>query len=379
MGMIEFRYLNEIDQGTVQMYTSQVDTLPATNIQQQILGKPWATESQMVIHSANVNLPFTDTSTGSTKNYPIPSGTYTGSGLASLIQSGLDSVGDYTDHSCTYDEATKKFTVARTACASVFRLLFADATYTDKSVAIMLGYNHDADYTGSVSYLGTDTLGNEHIIQIAFTSTASITAVLVDKHTFKSGALIQFRFANTATDFDGPHNLTSTIIFTATMTWSSGLMMSEFAVKAAKAMQLYSHDRDNSSTQIGRIYAGIAKSMQYKANAQKDITWAKKTEINRTKQFLTESGAAYFDKKDHLEEYVIPIDPLDNYYLSSTVTMINSMLKTVRTDKCLYVTFDTSSNIVTTVYGYLRGNFARDRLRKTPVIELADLVLREQK
>jgi hypothetical protein len=95
---------------------------------------------------------------------------------------------------------------------------------------------------------------------------------------------------------------------------------------------------------------------------------------------LSEAGVAFFDKRDPVNEWSIPVEPLSEYYNSATKSGYETMLENVRDDKSFYVTFRSSDLNGSTVYGYLVGDVTFDRQKNsTPVWLLRDLRLREQK
>jgi len=377
MSLIHFKYLNQIDKGTVFRYSSQLSGLPATNIQNTIKAKVWRTESDFVVSTYNREFVFQNTATGSVLQFSIPSGTYTGSGLASVIQTNLNSVGVYADHHCIYNSATQIFQVYRTSTAGIFQLLFNNSTYRDNTVAILAGFEHGTDYTGSFAYTSTSTKGNEHEIIVSFTSTQSVNTFILDGHNLATGTVIRFRGTReTATIFSGGWNTSTGIGLSSTVAYNSSIISIEFTATSIKHMQVYWHDRSQRYSQIGRIYAGTYFEPQYRYD--NDILFRKKRILRRSNQQLSYSGVTWIDRRNSVYEYVIGIDPLDPYYNNTTKTTFEAMFDYLGKHTPLWISLNTSLNS-NTIYGLLTDDTEYDRLENTPVILAGTITVREQK
>jgi len=375
MSIIHYKYRNQIDEGTVYRYSSQLASLPAANIQNEILSKIWRTDSNFVITAYNDNLPFRDTSTGTVLNYSIPSATYTGILLAAKMQSGLNSVGE-SNHIATYDTATHTFNIGR--ASGTFSLMFGDTTYKDTTVAVITGFGHGTNLTGAANYTSTSsTLGNEHEIIVNLTSTCSISCFIIDNHKFSSTVTIRLRGTNsTATDFNGGWNETSTISLSSTVSYNADRISVEFTEANYKALQLYFYDRDNSYSDIGRLWAGVYFAPTHQAT--NTISFSSKKLDHRSTVFVSQAGASFFDKKDRLLEYTIPTPPLDQYYDAATKTGFETMLDDIGNDKSFYISLDHNVD-TSTVYVYLLGDPNFKRLKNTTIFNLGDLRFRQQK
>jgi len=378
MSLIHYKYLNEVDQGSIVYYSSQLAGLPATNIQNSIKSKVWRTKSDFIMTEYNREFPFLNTATGAVLNYSIPSGTYTGSGLATVIQTGLNSVGSYSDHYAVYNSATQKFRFYRDATSTgVFQLKFNDATYKNNTVAIIAGFEHATDYTGSFSYTSTSTKGNEHELIVSFTSTQSVNTFILDNHNFNTGTVIRLRGTReTSTIFSGGWNDTASIGLSSTITYNSSIISLEFTATSIKHMQLYWYDRSQRYSEIGRIFAGTYFEPEHAVS--NDITYRKKKIDRRTNQKLSYSGVTWIDRRSSIFEYQIGIDPLDPYYNPTTKTNYENMFDYVGTHTPFWISLDTSLNSQT-IYGLLTKDTKYDRVKNTPVIEPGVITFREQK
>lgn len=377
MSAVRWIYRNQVDEGTVFLYSSQLNTLPATNIQQEILAKRWQTDSKFVVHSSNPEVAFRDTATTTVWNYTIPNGTYTGSGLASVVESGLNAGGGAGSGTVVvYDETTRQFQFSRST--GTLALLFAVTPYAGKSSAYLLGFEPFTNYSASLAYTSTATYGTEHELIVAFTSTQSVAITIFDDHEFTDNAIVSFRLARTATVFDGFYNQTADIIFTGTVDIASRIVHVDDTMGQAKAVQCRFADRDGTATILGRFWAGTYGVKQYANTTENWMSYNQRRWDNRTRVFVSEAGASWFDKRDKVQEWVLPIDPLDPYFNSATVALIANILERVETSQAFYIQFD-ATDTESTVYGYLTGDFQWRRLRKSPVEELRDLVFREQK
>jgi len=228
MSIIHFKYHNAVDGGTVSVFSSQLTTLPATNIQNGIKSKIWRTEDDFVVNARNNLLPFHNSKSADALSYAIPSATYTGATLAAKIQSGLNATGDYTDHYCSY--AGSKFTIKRSSTSDGFlRLSFDDPDTKDDTIAVLLGFDHATGYN-SADRIYTSTvavLGNEHEINIDLSATQTVSAFIVDNHNLTETGTMILRGATQSGLFSGPYNLEEGIALSTTVTITSGLISLE--------------------------------------------------------------------------------------------------------------------------------------------------------
>lgn len=377
MSLIHFKYLNQVDQGTVFRYSSQLSGLSATNIQNTVKAKVWRTESDFVVTTYNREFVFQNTATSSVLQFSIPSGTYTGSGLASTIQTNLNSVGIYSDHHCIYNSATQIFQIYRTSTAGVLQLLFNNVSYRDNTVAILAGFEHGTDYTGSFAYTSTSTKGNEHEIIVSFTSTQSVNTFIIDGHNLATGTVIRLRGTReTATIFSGGWNTSTGIGLSSTVAYNSSIVSIEFTATSIKHMQVYWYDRSQRYSQIGRIYAGTYFEPQFRYD--NDVLFRRKRIIRRSNQQLSYSGVTWIDRRSSVYEYEIGIDPLDPYYNLTTKTTFEAMFDYLGIHTPLWISLNTSLNS-NTIYGLLTDDTEYDRLENTPVILAGTITVREQK
>jgi len=91
MSVLKYFYKNNFDTATLTP-SSEVTQMPAENVQVDILSTVWKTkDSFTIIENYNDTFGFKATSTGSVNVVSITSGTYTGGGLASQIQTQIRS------------------------------------------------------------------------------------------------------------------------------------------------------------------------------------------------------------------------------------------------------------------------------------------------
>jgi len=377
MSVIHWKYRNQIDTGTVFRYSSQVETLPATNVQTDILRRVWRTNSGFILTAYNRYFIFRDTSTGVTKQFAIPLGSYTGSGLASVIKSNCNSIGTYTDHSASYNSTTGKFIIQRTGGSGIFRLLFSTAPYWPNSVAVLLGLSNRTDYTGTKTYSST-SFGNEHEIIVSFTSTQSVNCFIIDKHNFKTGTIIKLRGTrSTATVFSGGWNSSTSIIKSSTISYNANKISVEFTATTLKHMQLYWYDRSQRYSDIGRLWAGTFFSPQFQTSTNNWCTWNKKTINLRSDTKMSEAGVTFFNRKNPVYSYDITVHPLDPYFNPNTKSGFETMINYIGNDKPFYVSLDSNLN-TSTIYGYMNSKVVYSRLNNTPVIQLGTITIMEQ-
>ena len=379
MSILRYKYLNQFDTGTVMRFSSEETNLPAVNVQNGILGKVWQTEAGFVITPYNNRFSYQESSTTTVTSFAIPSATYTGSGLASKLQSNLNSVGLYSGYLVTFSAVTNKFTIdSQRTSTGILSLRFDDPTHSATTVGVIAGWEHGTAYTGGFSYTSpTDTVGGEHEIIISLTSTQTVSCFIIDNHDFDSATVIRLRGTQeSGTVFNGGWNLTSSITLSSTISWNAGIISVEPAAAAYKALQLYWYDRKSSFNQIGRLWVGSFFEPNY--HQTNTISFKQKEWDHRTKVFLSDSGAGYFDKRDRVDTYRLEVDPLDEFFDSVTKDGYEAFLADVGNDKYFYISFDHNLND-TTVYGYMIGKTTFKRLRYTTIFNVKDLVFREQK
>lgn len=380
MSQIRFKYINLLDSGTVYRYSSQLDGMPAVNVQEPIRLKAWRTDSGFGVTPYNQKLPFRDTATGNVKSATIASGTYQGSALAGVIEAAMDAAGTYTGHSVVYNSTTKKFIFTKAGSASILSLLFNNTTLKDTTLAILLGFAHATDYTGATAYSSPDsTMGNEHEIIIALSASSTLDSFILDKHNLTSGTVMRLRLASTATAFNGGWNSSPSLIMrSSTITVYDDIVSIEFTSEiGVKALQLYWHDRSQAYSQIGRLWAGIYFTPEKRQ--VNHMTWAEKRIVERTEQKISEGGATLIDRRDPLYEYDIDVDPLDPYYNPLTKTGFETLFDTVGNHQAFYVSFDSEDVQGSTFYGLIVNDTRYQRLKNTPVLNVAAIKFREQK
>jgi hypothetical protein len=375
VSLIHFKYLNEVDTGTIFRYSSQLAGLPASNIQNTIKAKVWRTDSDFVVTEYNKHFLFRNTSTA-VKRFEVTSGTYTGSGLASVLETSMNSTGLFSDHYCDYYSATQLFVLGRTGTSGVFHIR-NKGIFSAYTIAVLIGFENNTDYTGSFAYTSTATKGNEHEIIVSFTSTQSVNTVIVDNHNWATGTIIRLRGTReTATVFSGGWNTTSSIGLSSTLTYNSNIISVEFTATSIKHMQLYWYDRSQRYSEIGRIFAGTYFEPQFRFS--NDNHYRKKAIRWRSNQDLSYSGVTWVDRRDSIYEYEIGIDPLDPYYNNITKITYEAMVDYIRNHIPIWVSLSTSLNSHT-IYGYLTEDAEYDRLENTPVLLPGTINIREQK
>ena len=378
MSQVRYKYANVADAGTVLFYGSQEPNLPATNVQSEILGKIWRTLETFKVTTHNQDIPFKDSATTDLTVYTIPSGTYTGSGLASVIVTGLDAEGIYSDHEAAYNGTSKIFTIGRTSTTTgAFQMLFTSGAYSGTTIATMCGYPR-TDQTGASEYTSTATLGNENELVVTLAATSTCDALIVDKHNWGSSTVSLFRTSKEDGAVFQGWKQTASINRSASLTWNATRIVSDFTATMVKSFQLIWYDWNvRPYGEIGRIFLG----KYFEPNNQVDniIDYRQKKLDFRSRQTLAESGITHFDKRDTLIEWQVPVPPLNVFYDSATKSGFETMLDDIGNDTVMYVTFQSSDPNGSTVYGFLRADIAYTRLKSTPTFQIKSLRLREQK
>ncbi|MBE3088026.1 MAG: hypothetical protein IMZ71_02770 [Chloroflexi bacterium] len=202
MSQMRFSYFNYFDDSTVAVWSSELGGLPTVNVQNKSLLKKWKTESGFAIRAGyNDVFSFVDTATDTTRDITVASGTYTGSGLASVLQTAIRTGGRYNGHTVTYNSTAHRFTVAIGATATTLRLHFGQRLL--RSMARIIGFL-GSDYTGTSTYVSQKpTQGNEHFVTFSGSSRYCGTVLVFDAHNLKSGTVLMLRTHNSSTYFDG--------------------------------------------------------------------------------------------------------------------------------------------------------------------------------
>lgn len=377
MSLMHFKHTNLVDAGTVYRYSSQLDGLPATNIQNGLKLRLWRTESGFVVTGENCNFPFQDTAS-LLKNYSLPSGTYTGSALASVIESAMDSAGTYTGHVVLYTDSDDKFRFTKAASASILELLFNASAYSANNAAILLGFEQRDVHSGSTGYTSTTaTQGNEHELVVEFSATSAVDSLIIDNHNLSTGTVMRYRLANSAAAFTNRWNETADILRSATITVTEDIISIEHTSTNALAMQLHWYDRSQAYSEIGRLWAGVYFEPSYHTSGE-DKTWMRKRLRQRSKQVVSEGGATLVDKRDALDEYALKVDDLDPNFNNATKTGFEGMFDTVGNHQAFYISFsDDLEN--DTVYGIITRDIEYRRNRNTAVLQVMQFTFREQK
>ena len=228
MSIVHFKYHNAVDGGTVAVFSSQITTLPATNVQNGIKSKIWRTEDDFIVTARNNILPFHNEKTSVALPFEIPIGQYAGDDLASKIQSGLNETGAYTDHFCTYESS--KFKLWRSSTSNgFFRLSFDDPDTKDDTAAILLGFDHATGHNSPdrIYFSTVATLGNEHQLEIDLSATQTVSAFIVDNHNLTESATMILRAATQTGLLSGPYNLAEGIALSSTVQVTEGIISIE--------------------------------------------------------------------------------------------------------------------------------------------------------
>jgi len=369
MSQMRFLYENLFDLATIT--ASEEQTLnPVENTQNEILGKTWRTKTGFTIKTGyNDKLGFKATATGSVVLASIASGTYTGSAVATVIQTAMRS-GTVYDLTCKYNSTDSKFRFDTGATATSLSL---HNTYASSTVMTIIGFDKDTDYTGSTGYTSTASLGNEAWVQATIGAGTS-THFVIDGFNMTSGTVLTLRLADATSTFSGLYggSMSASCSVNLSGTRTVYALPSEFS---GRGLQAYWYDPANSYSEVGRIWIGDSF---YPANhPDNKISWKRHKIIRRSKKTEVYSGATYFDKRDPVYQYSLLPDPMNEYYNPLTKTGIETMLETVSDYQCLYVVLD--SDLSNTVYGFIIGDTINNRQKKTPTIILASMVLQEQK
>ncbi len=370
MSQMRFLYDNLFDAATLSP-SSELTTLPAENMQNDILGKKWRTKSgYVIVTDINDKLGFKATSTGTVILATTASGTYPdGSSLAGVIQTAMRS-GTVYNITCQFDNTDNKFRFGTGSTATSLSLY---NTYATSSVMTIIGYDKDTDYTGSTGYTGTSSLGNQNWLQ-ATIGTGTSTHFVIDGFNMSSGTVLTLRLADATSTFSGLYggNMSASVTVSLSGTRTVYALPSDFS---GRGVQINWYDPTRSYSEVGKIYIG---NSFYPANhPDNKISWSKHKIKRRSNKAAAYSGATYFDKRDPVNQYTLIPDPLNEYRNPTTKTDMETFLDTVADYTCFYVVLD--SDLSNTIYGFFQGDTNYNRLKNTPTIIIPSLLLQEQK
>ena len=157
-------YLIFKDQGIIQLYNDAVlGTVFGKSVGNIRLKYVAGYDQFNIIANVNNKLDFEETSS-TEKTASITAGVYTGSGLATVIESGLEAVGD-SDYSVTYDYRTSLFKITsdRAGGGNTFKLLTNTGTNVYRSIAMTIGFVTSADNDDAATQEADfNTLGIPH-------------------------------------------------------------------------------------------------------------------------------------------------------------------------------------------------------------------------
>ena len=370
MSQMRFLYDNLFDLATLSPSTEIVNN-PASNTQTEILSKKWKTKTGFTIKTGyNDKLGFKATSTGSVVLATTASGTYAdGSSVASAIQTAMRS-GTVYDITCQYNNSDSKFRFDVGATATSLSL---HNTYASSSIMTIIGFDRNANYTGSTGYTGTASLGNQAWLQATIGAGTS-TYFVIDKYNMASGTVMTLRLADATSTFSGLYNgnVSASVSVSLDADRTVYALSSSFS---GRGIQISWWDPAVNYSEVGRIWIG---NDFYPANHPDNKShWEKHLIQRKSKKTLSYAGATYFDKRDTIEQYTLIVEPLDEYYNSTTKTGYETMLDAVGDYQSLYVILD--SDLSHTVYGFFPNNLTYNRLKNTPTFNIGSLVLQEQK
>lgn len=382
MSVIRFKFEDEIADATIDFVSDQLNSLPADNAQDELLQKVWRTQRGFHISPRNQRLPFRDTATTTVYEFDVATGTYTGSGLASTMQSGLRAASVFSTHAVVYDTNTNYFTFTKPSTATFLALMYADNPTSSGSVAIITGFDHGTTYSGTTISSTIETQGNEHEIVFEFSATKSVQAFIIDGHDIDLAERVQIRGSTVgASDFISPYNTAPTITFSTAPGVFPIITVDLSTATNLRAIQLHWYMRSKAQSEIGRFYAGPYFEPENQTNNE-DLQWIKKTVNNRSNVMTTIAGTTLFDKRDPLDEYEIIAQPIDKFFSSATKTGYENLIATVGNDVSFWVSFNSDSGpdiSFSTFYGHLVGDYSFARIPGSPTLRLDNLRFRQQR
>ena len=376
MSVVHFFYANEADDAVVYFVSSELSLLPAENIQNETLAKEWRTDSVFTVGYHNAQLAIYES--GTYKEVSLASGTYTGSGLATYIEGRMNSVLSF-GYTASYDDSTYKFTFSQTSTNLGFAIVGRSASYP-RTVAPLIGFIPPvgSEWTGTASVASVATAkGNQHQLILDMSASVSITGIIIAGHNLSQSSTVIVRGDDSPALLKSSPWLTASAAFYNEMVWGSSTVMVEIDQTSVRSVAFDIYDPQTAYLSIGRIFVG--QYFEPENQLSNTISWMSKGIKSRSNGFVSHAGVTYFDKRNSLEGYVWRPPPLDEYYNNTTKTGFDTMADEVGNDTPLFVSFDSTDRVGTTVYVYFNSEFRWTRQGLSPTLYLNELSMMEQR
>ena len=201
MSQMRFCYDDKIMDSTVITYNSEETLFPVENMGSEILAKKYRTKTGFIIKSGyNDVFQFAEGRTGSSTvvDFALSATTFTGSGLASAVQTAMRAGGMFSSQTVIYTGATERFTITKASTATSMALRFANV---DMSICEIMGYIKQ-DYASASTFISAPTKGNQQWVELRKENLSGDVFIL-HKHNFSSGTVLKLRAQSTSTYFYG--------------------------------------------------------------------------------------------------------------------------------------------------------------------------------
>ena len=201
MSQMRFCYDDMITDSTVITYNSEETLFPVENMGGEILAKKYRTKTGFIIKSGyNDVFQFAEGRTGSSTvvDFALSATTFTGSGLASAVQTAMRAGGMFSSQTVIYTGSTERFTITKASTATSMALRFANV---DMSICEIMGYIKQ-DYAAASTFISAPTKGNQQWVELRKENLSGDVFIL-HKHNFSSGTVLKLRAQSTSTYFYG--------------------------------------------------------------------------------------------------------------------------------------------------------------------------------
>jgi hypothetical protein len=212
--------------------------------------KTWRSKSGWTIEAGfNDKLDFNEGVSGDA-TATITADNYTGSELATEIQTQMNSAATDNTYTVTYSDSTYKFTIARDSGSASINLEWATGDNAGYSIGADIGFDTSADDTGATSYTGDyGVYQSRHYVKFDLASCSAVDNSFIHYFNIESSASVKLQAdtADTTTDWTNPSVSTSMTIGDVVVSW----------LTSTNSYRYWRFLIDNTKCSDGYTYVGI--------------------------------------------------------------------------------------------------------------------------
>ena len=372
MSQLKYLYTNNFDTATLTP-SSETSQMPVENVQKDVLGTVWQTKEGFNIVTGFNDKIKVSVNAGTSTVITIPPATYTGAGLATNLQTQMRAAAELTSTIVVnYDDTSAgKFYLYSGNAGVSLELPFSDNSTS--TIATDIGFDPYTDKSGATLYSGTTVVAGQEFVQATIPAGTS-SYFVIDGYNIPSGGTVLLRLADATSTFSGLRggSMSSSVTITLVADRTVYKLSSSFS---GLGVQMSWQNGSVGYSTIGRIWLGPDFSP---ANRIDDVISWREEKINRNSNITKAyGGATYFDKRDPVNQFTVPVETLDPYYDATNKTAYETFFDNVGDSKSFYTLFE--SDLTKNVYGFILGSTMYARLQNTTSINVEAIVIEEQK